>query len=678
MIKFILRKKSLIILLLFISCLSGNFLLSQSKSQIYPPVDTSIPLSWTNGYTLILLQNSDMLSVNEAKDFIIHEGGTVAIFSNAHVMLGWISPGLATKIIGKHGIEAVFSGPVNPDSLRYQDEFTISLTNFFNSVVTGEVAKLYASFRIQGNPLVDDIREHPFVDPNSIMNNLENKHISWDKEITKMNENQGIFSGYSDYMTGTIAVCLMFIESDGSIDGSYYSWTTSAMNSVIDQCLSGASWWSDKAATYGQSASFYVYYYDPTRSVMQQGYEPIRHPSSDDYLWINKIMSNLGFSSGTKFDRVTSFNAWLKNWASTNWAYSCFVAYNPTGAPSTFTDGYFAYAYYGGPYTQMLYRNNGWSTSDTWSVFAHDTGYIFWACGEWYQAGYGGCTSCDPCNSFRRISNGNCEHPSCNPNSVPCIMRSNENAICAYTAKQVGWQVSLLTIQSGQGGTTNPSPGTYVYNLGSQVQVTAIPDTNYEFANWTGDVSSTQNPVTVTMDADKTFKANFRLKPKLTIQSSSYGTTSPVPGAYYYATGTQVQVTAIPDTYAIFINWTGSATGSTNPVSLTMDSDKSLYAHFHYIYAPIATGRKVLNRTFSQAEYINILSWQANPSNDGLDITKYRIYQMSGTTPSLLVELASSQLEYYHRNAGQASIQYTIVAVTSSNREGAPATVTVQ
>jgi len=109
-----------------------------------------------------------------------------------------------------------------------------------------------------------------------------------------------------------------------------------------------------------------------------------------------------------------------------------------------------------------------------------------------------------------------------------------------------------------------------------------------------------------------------------------------------------------------------------------MDSDKSLYAHFHYIYAPIATGRKVLNRTFSQAEYINILSWQANPSNDGLDITKYRIYQMSGTTPSLLVELASSQLEYYHRNAGQASIQYTIVAVTSSNREGAPATVTVQ
>lgn len=237
---------------------------------------------------------------------------------------------------------------------------------------------------------------------------------------------------------------------------------------------------------------------------------------------------------------------------------------------------------------------------------------------------------------------------------------------------------NTLTIQASTGGTTNPTPGTYTYDQGTQVQVTAIPNTNYEFVNWTGSISSTQNPVTVTMNSDMTIKANFRLKPKLTIQVGSYGTTTPSPGVYYYATGTVVQVTAVPDTYSIFIMWSESATGSTNPVNLTMDSDKSLYAHFRYIYAPIATGRKVLNRTFSQAEYINILSWQANPSNSGLDITKYRIYQIISGTPSLLVELASSQLEYSHRNAGQASIQYYIVAVTSSNREGAPATVTVQ
>ena len=253
------------------------------------------------------------------------------------------------------------------------------------------------------------------------------------------------------------------------------------------------------------------------------------------------------------------------------------------------------------------------------------------------------------------------------PSEGSCV-RVIEDAVTKYS----------LTIEAGEGGTTSPSPGTYTYNPSSQVQVTAVPNTNYEFVNWTGSISSTQNPVTVTMDSDKTVKANFRVKSKLTIQSSQYGTTTPSPGVYYYATGTTVQVSAIPDTYCIFVRWSGSATGSANPLSLLMDSDKSISAYFRYIYAPIATGRKVLNRTFSQAEYINILSWQANPSNDGLDITKYRIYQMSGTTPSLLVELASSPLEYYHRNAGQASIQYAITAVTSSGREGAPALVTVQ
>jgi hypothetical protein len=167
--------------------------------------------------------------------------------------------------------------------------------------------------------------------------------------------------------------------------------------------------------------------------------------------------------------------------------------------------------------------------------------------------------------------------------------------------------VYSLVIQTDAGGTTNPAPGTYAYDPGYHAQVTAVPNTNYEFVNWTGDISSTQNPVTVTMDANKTIKANFR-----------------------------------------------------------------------FIYAPIATGRKVLNRTFSQAEYINILSWVADPANQGLDIAKYRIYQIINGTPSLLVELAGNESEYYHRRAGQASIRYAIAAVTRSGREGALAEITIQ
>jgi hypothetical protein len=675
------KKETKGLFFVFIFLQFGNLLLSQSAAQSRRPVDTSIPLSWVNGYTLVVLQNCDMLSVNEAKDFIIREGGAIAIYSNAHAMLGWIPPSLADKIVGEHGIEAVYFDPVDPESLKYRDGFTVSLTRFFNSVAKGEVAEAYAAPHLQGEPLIDDGLEHPFADPNAVLKNLEDKHVSWDREIEKTTENRGVFSGYSDSMIGTIAVCLMFVESDGSIDGNYYTWSTSARDLVLDQCLSGASWWADAASLYGVSVSFYVYYYDPTSSVMSQGYEPVLHSSADDGLWIERTMANIGFSSGTKIDRVTSFNAWLKSWAGTDWAYSCFVAYNPPGASTTFANGSFAYSYLGGPYIQMLYRNNGWSTSDIWSIFAHQTGHVFWACSEYYQEGYGGCTNCSPCSSYRPISNGNCEHSSCNPKgSVPCIMRYDENAICSYTAAQVGWQpaTQTLVIQSGTGGTTNPVPGTFTLGLGYPVQVLALPNTNYEFLGWTGSVSSTQNPLTVAMNASKTIKANFRAKPRLTIQSSSFGKTSPGSGTYIYSTGELVQVTAIADTYAVFTGWTGSATGSDNPLSLTMAGDKSITANFRYIYAPIPSGQKAVNRTFSQVEYIDVVSWQANPANDGLDIAGYRVYRVVNGTSTLLAEVRADDSSYTLRNAGRESSQYSIAAVTGGGREGAAASITIQ
>jgi len=167
------------------------------------------------------------------------------------------------------------------------------------------------------------------------------------------------------------------------------------------------------------------------------------------------------------------------------------------------------------------------------------------------------------------------------------------------------------------------------------------------------------------------------IKFRLTIQSSANGTTNPVPGVYAYPLNVVVQVTAIPARYCGFI-WTGDATGTANPVSVTMNRNKSIRANFRYIYAPTATGVKVLNRSFSQEEYINILSWEANPANAGLEITKYKIYLMNNGTRSLLAVVGPDQRQYTHRKAGQEKIDYAIVAVHRSGYEGAPALVTVQ
>ncbi|MDW7761645.1 MAG: lectin like domain-containing protein [Acidobacteriota bacterium] len=164
----------------------------------------------------------------------------------------------------------------------------------------------------------------------------------------------------------------------------------------------------------------------------------------------------------------------------------------------------------------------------------------------------------------------------------------------------------------------------------------------------------------------------------LTIQAESGGTSDPPPGVHSYVPGEDVTITPIPDIYHIFTNWSGSASGSSGPLTITMDSDKSITAHFRFIHPPHASGRKVLNRTFSQAEYINILSWQANSANAGLNIIKYKIYSFVNGAPSLLTEVAADVKEYYHRNAGKERLDYRIVAIHSSGREGAPAHVMVQ
>lgn len=58
-------------------------------------------------------------------------------------------------------------------------------------------------------------------------------------------------------------------------------------------------------------------------------------------------------------------------------------------------------------------------------------------------------------------------------------------------------------------GTTDPVPGTYSYDFGTEVSITATPDSGYQFNEWSGDVSGTTNPITITMDSDKFVKADF-------------------------------------------------------------------------------------------------------------------------------------------------------------------------
>src|SRR5262249_16777018 len=59
----------------------------------------------------------------------------------------------------------------------------------------------------------------------------------------------------------------------------------------------------------------------------------------------------------------------------------------------------------------------------------------------------------------------------------------------------------------------NPSSADGYYNSGTSVQLSGFANLGYAFSNWSGDVTGSANPVSVTMSGPKNVTANFNLVP---------------------------------------------------------------------------------------------------------------------------------------------------------------------
>ena len=96
------------------------------------------------------------------------------------------------------------------------------------------------------------------------------------------------------------------------------------------------------------------------------------------------------------------------------------------------------------------------------------------------------------------------------------------------------------------------------------------------------------------------------------------------------------------------------------------------------IYSPInASGCRVVNRSLSQVEFIDYLTWEINPVNR--NIITYKIYQLQDNGRQLLNEVSSNYMYYYNRiGIRNSSITYLISAVNSSGREGEVVSITVK
>lgn len=133
------------------------------------------------------------------------------------------------------------------------------------------------------------------------------------------------------------------------------------------------------------------------------------------------------------------------------------------------------------------------------------------------------------------------------------------------------------------GGT---STGAGDFAQGSSVTVTAIPNAGYSFVNWTKAGAPT---VPLSSDINYQFNmagnvalvANFSQVQTFTvIATASPAAGGTVSGSGVYASGSSAILRAIPNSGYSFTGWGGDATGSTNPLTVTVNSNKNITAVF--------------------------------------------------------------------------------------------------
>jgi hypothetical protein len=139
------------------------------------------------------------------------------------------------------------------------------------------------------------------------------------------------------------------------------------------------------------------------------------------------------------------------------------------------------------------------------------------------------------------------------------------------------YTLSVSSVPAGS-GTINPSSGTY--EKGVEVVVTASPATGYRFDHWEGAASGNAPTLNLVMNGNKNLKAYFTKTYTLSVSCTpaSGGTISPNGGTY--DEGTEVTLIATPATYYKFDGWGGQVSGSSNSVTIKMDSDKTVVASF--------------------------------------------------------------------------------------------------
>ena len=237
----------------------------------------------------------------------------------------------------------------------------------------------------------------------------------------------------SEYLVGSVAVGVFFLESNGTIDEDTEMWTEEEEAKVTSEIQNALNW-----LQYQDYKAHLTFVYEWHYSV-PVGYEPITRPHTDDDLWEQQAMFYLGYTNPHYLVNEYTFVNDLRLKYDTDWAFIIFVVDSSEDEDNSFADGYYAYSFLGGPRMVITYSNSVWGIANMDSIVAHETCHIFWALDQHCDSQIGQTTV----SGYLAGENVNSEWngESCTV-TTPCIMKGEpmmNSTIEVSTRSQLGW-----------------------------------------------------------------------------------------------------------------------------------------------------------------------------------------------------------------------------------------------
>lgn len=232
------------------------------------------------------------------------------------------------------------------------------------------------------------------------------------------------------------------------------------------------------------------------------------------------------------------------------------------------------------------------------------------------------------------------------------------------TSTQVRYTISAI---NDSGGIIEPNGNVTVSENDDQA-FTISPDANYRISDVLVDGVSVGTPSSYTfysVSTNHTIAAEFTQTFNLSVWTNpaDAGTISPDSGTY--DEGTQVMIIANPEDGFRFDYWSGDASGSGNPLTVTMDSDKSITANM------VATGNLIeLEDTAHSYTKIynegNIDNSDGANSIDGDFNTRFG-YGNSGGDPPAIREVTVISEHTFTRPVTLNQVTYSMYADARAN-----------